>query len=244
MTPTITNGAPEAWRGAIAALYLEAFRGKLGPVFGRDAAAAAWLAPCLDLSRCLVAVRDGQVVGVAGYCLDGRRLLRPLGWPALRRRHGLLRGTAMLLAQALLRRREAPDTLLMDGIVVAPTQRGQGIGRQLLAAMRALAGRHGRGAVRLDVVDSNPAARRLYLREGFVPVAEHRLGLAGAWLFGFRTATTMRIAALAGEAAAVDQPSIAPISSPSPNRPAETDTSGQYRRGAKPPAKANTMPMR
>jgi ribosomal protein S18 acetylase RimI-like enzyme len=196
LTPGIAEGAPEAWRHEIAALYLGAFEGKVGPVFGRGDTGVAMLATCLDLTRCLVATAGGRLAGVAGFCLDRRRLVRAPGWRDLVGLHGPVRAGLALLLHGLLRRRETPDTLLMDGIAVAPALRGQGIGGCLLRAVRALAGRHGRGWVRLDVVDTNPAARRLYLRAGFVPVAEQRLGALGQRLFGFSAATTMRVAAI------------------------------------------------
>jgi len=187
VTRAIIAGAPEAWRPAIAALYLAAFDRKLGPLFGAGRAGLDLLAACLDLSRCLVATEEGRLAGVAGFCLDGRRFVGSPGW-----RPG--RGLGLVL-HALLRRRETPGTLLMDGIAVAPAWRGQGIGSRLIAAVQALAARHGRSWVRLDVVDSNPAARRLYLRLGFEPVAEQSLGRLGRALLGFGRVTTLRIAA-------------------------------------------------
>ena len=49
----------------------------------------------------------------------------------------------------------------MDGIVVAPDARGQGIGSELLRRVVAFARDSGFKQVRLDVVDTNPGARCL-----------------------------------------------------------------------------------
>lgn len=192
MSVAITEGAPEALRPDVAALFLEAFAAKLRPVFGDGAAGGALLAASLRLDRALVATRDGACAGVAGFCLDGARLVEtPVLWRLLRAR-GLAAGVGGWLAAALLHRPEPRDALLLDGIAVAPAWRGHGIGTRLLAAVRDLARRHGRASVQLAVIDTNPAARRLYLREGYAPVREQVLGAPGRWLFGFGAVTTMQ----------------------------------------------------
>jgi ribosomal protein S18 acetylase RimI-like enzyme len=186
----IVEGAPEAQRGAIAALLQVAFIGKIGPVYGQGAAGRALLASRLQLDRCLVALEKDRLLGVAGYALGGRRLIIPPGFVALLRARGLA-GLPGWAAAALLHRREPPDLLLMDGIAVAPALRGRGIGTLLLRAMCRLAARHGKRGVRLDVVDTNPRARDLYEREGFVAVADQHLGAFGRAVFGFSTATRL-----------------------------------------------------
>jgi L-amino acid N-acyltransferase YncA len=78
----------------------------------------------------------------------------------------------------------------MDGLFVAPEARGQGVGTALIDAITVEAKRRGYEEVRLDVIDTNPRARALYLQEGFKEVGTHSIG----WLrvfFGFKSATTM-----------------------------------------------------
>ena len=62
--------------------------------------------------------------------------------------------------------RSAPEHLLVD-ISLFPTQRGQGIGRALIEASQHHAQELGCG-MHLHVQQTNPAARRLYERLGFV----------------------------------------------------------------------------
>jgi GNAT superfamily N-acetyltransferase len=192
MSVAITEGVPEALRTYVASLFLEAFAAKLRPVFGGGVRGAALLAASLRLDRALLATRDGACVGVAGFCLDGTRLVENPGLWRLFRARGPSGGVGGWLAAVLLHRAEPLDALLLDGIAVAPAWRGHGIGTGLLAAARDLARRHGRASVQLAVIDTNPAARRLYLREGFAPVREQTLGALGRWLFGFGAVTTMR----------------------------------------------------
>lgn len=55
-------------------------------------------------------------------------------------------------------------------LLVAPEDRGQGLGERLLAALKTwIAGQDGR-AVRLIVQEQNPAALRFWLAHGFVPI--------------------------------------------------------------------------
>lgn len=56
----------------------------------------------------------------------------------------------------------------MDGIAVKQDMRGKGIGTKLLDELKQYARDNGFSSIRLDVIDTNPAARRLYERQGFV----------------------------------------------------------------------------
>jgi len=69
--------------------------------------------------------------------------------------------------------RVAPDHLIVD-ISLFPTQRGRGLGADLIRQSQQDAAALGRG-MRLHVKSSNPGARRLYQRLGFVDagVGEH-----------------------------------------------------------------------
>ena len=90
----------------------------------------------------------------------------------------------------MLERSPEDDVLLMDGLVVAPELRGQGLGSRLLEAVCAEARDRGCRTVALDVVDSNSGARALYLREGFKTV---RTDSAGPLRHVFGIASTDRM---------------------------------------------------
>ena len=78
----------------------------------------------------------------------------------------------------------------MEGILVHPHARGEGIGNKLLAALDAEGRARGYAELRLEVIEENTRARALYEREGFSAVASQSTGLL-RWVFGFRGATTM-----------------------------------------------------
>jgi GNAT superfamily N-acetyltransferase len=61
----------------------------------------------------------------------------------------------------------AGDNAFLYDMVVDPHRRRQGIGKRFLAALLDVAGRSGVARVRLQVVESNLAARTLYASMGF-----------------------------------------------------------------------------
>ncbi len=151
----IQVGVPEALRQHAADLYMEAFRPKLTPILGIEAAGRALLAQGLSLDSGIAAIQEGQLIGIAGVH-DGKHhfanirpfdLIQTFGW-----RSGIQRiGLGMLLE-----RTAAPEELLMDGIAVAAPWRSKGVGSALLKAVLSFAREHEYRMVRLEVVNTNP----------------------------------------------------------------------------------------
>ena len=105
-------------------------------------------------------------------------------------RLGWFKGLWALVLFSLFRKSPAPGTLRMDGIVVDSAMRGKGIGNELLDRLVKYARQRGWHQIRLDVVDSNPGARRLYERRGFVPMRTMSYPFLSR-LMGFSVSTTM-----------------------------------------------------
>ncbi|MEQ8291004.1 MAG: GNAT family N-acetyltransferase [Roseovarius sp.] len=193
MTPILTPGFDRAERPHAAHLFWQAFRGKLGAVLAPEDKALSFLSAALHPDFAISARDpDGRLLGLAGVktarggLVGGgwRDLARVYGWPG-----ALWRGGAL----SLLERQVRPDTLLMDGIFVAEDARGRGVGSALLGAVKARAAEDGKSSVRLDVIDSNPRARALYERHGFVAGDVTHIGPLHH-LFGFRSSTEMHCA--------------------------------------------------
>jgi ribosomal protein S18 acetylase RimI-like enzyme len=186
----VLRGLPEHLRAAAAALYWEAFGGKLGRVLGPEARAQDYLRRAIAADHAIVALaEDGALVGLVGFkspqgaFADGsmRLLCEVYGWPG-----GVWRGVALgLLAREVDNRR-----FLIDGLCVARAARGQGVGTALIGEILACARERAYREVRLDVISTNVRARTLYERLGFRAVRTERLGLL-RHLFGFEAATTM-----------------------------------------------------
>jgi ribosomal protein S18 acetylase RimI-like enzyme len=104
----------------------------------------------------------------------------------------LVRGNWAALIFSLYERRPLPGRLLMDGIAVREGLRGRGIGTRLLQQLSDYAAQQGYESIRLDVIDINPGARRLYERYGFEAIKTERFEYL-RWLIGFGGATTMEL---------------------------------------------------
>lgn len=186
----IARGFDDAERPMVAALYWDAFGGKLGRVLGPRDRALDFFEAVLSPDHAICARdADGSILGVAGFktargALVGggfRELARVYGGIGALWRQGLL---------SLLSRDTDNARFLLDGLFVAPHARGRGVGTMLLDAVAAEAAARGYAELRLDVIDRNPRARALYERVGFRPVGNTSIGPLRL-IFGFRSATTM-----------------------------------------------------
>ena len=188
---TIQPGFTQMQRPVAAALYWDAFKGKLGKVMGPDARALSFFEAVMDAQYALSAIdTKGNLLGLAGYKTSQGSLaggtLRDMA-----QAYGWFGGTWRGLLLSTLEREVQPGILLMDGICVDPAARGMGVGTALLTAIKDHACALGLSSVRLDVIDQNPRARALYEREGFRPIGTTYTGPL-RYLFGFREATAMQ----------------------------------------------------
>ncbi|MCB5199913.1 GNAT family N-acetyltransferase [Loktanella sp. TSTF-M6] len=186
----IRAGLPASDRDAAATLYWQAFGQKLARVMGPDAKAMRYIIRVMRTDHVIAAhANDGTLLGVVGFksrdgaFVDGtfHDLRAVYGWA------GALWRAALL---SLLERDIDNTRFLLDGLCVAPTARGQGIGSALLDAICTEARTRGYAKVRLDVIDTNPRARALYTRYGFRATNTQTIGPL-SYIFGFTSSTTM-----------------------------------------------------
>lgn len=189
----ITHGFSHADRLAVAALYWEAFGGKLGLALGPQPRALTFVARAASPRHALCAWdEDGALIGLAGFRDDSGSLVGGdladmaaiYGWPGALWRQGLLGCLAHDLEGSRFH---------LDGLAVTALARGRGVGTRLVHAVADEARRQGHREVRLDVVDENPRARALYERMGFQAVGRRSTGPLRL-AFRFRAATTMALA--------------------------------------------------
>jgi ribosomal protein S18 acetylase RimI-like enzyme len=186
---TITRGFTEDERARVGSLYWEAFGRKLRSGFADQATGMAVVRAVLRPDHMLVARRGDDVVGVCGF-YDAGTGAAELTWSRLRRTLSIPASLRASLVLSLLSRTNHPGSLVLDGICVDGSARGLGIGTALLSEAARHARRAGARAVRLSVVDSNPRARALYERQGFVAVDSGSLGPLSR-VYGFDGYTSM-----------------------------------------------------
>jgi ribosomal protein S18 acetylase RimI-like enzyme len=190
---TIEPLLPEQARMAAAELYWDAFGRLLRPVLGTSPRAVEVLADGIDPRRGIAAMDGDTLVGVVGLHYKQHAFTRLTARSLLR--HYGVRGVPRLLPLVLFNGRPDRDEMRLDGIAVREERRGQGIGSQLLREAARRAGILGIEVIRLEVVDTNPRARALYEREGYVAVRTERTPyLRRAMGFGEVTTMERRVA--------------------------------------------------
>ena len=111
-----------------------------------------------------------KLIGLAGLHTPDSSLTGGIGVGMILTQLGVVRGLWAIVVFSLYERKPTAGQLLMDGIAVHQDYRGYGIGTQLLRNVVDYARQNGFQTIRLDVIDTNPGARRLYERQGFIPV--------------------------------------------------------------------------
>jgi ribosomal protein S18 acetylase RimI-like enzyme len=185
----ICDHLPETHIPAGVRLYYTGLEAKLGPVFGPEEKALAVLPAGIHPSRCLAAFAGGRLAGLLGIHDQRGSFLEP-SYATMVRHYGQIAGTFRTMLLMLLDHKIPPGDLYLDGIVVDPSLRGQGIGRALLNAFEDLARENGFDTVSLEVIDTNPRARQFYERSGYRAIATHTMGPFSR-LFGFQTTRHM-----------------------------------------------------
>jgi ribosomal protein S18 acetylase RimI-like enzyme len=186
----INLGIPVANRAEAAALYWDAFGEKLGLVLGPKHHALKFITSVLRADHGICAIDDaGYLLGVVGFKTSNGALVNG-SFKDLRNAYGWVGAAVRFALLASLEHEIENARFVMDGLFVAPDARNQGVGTALLVAISAEAKRRGYAQVRLDVIDTNPRAKALYLKEGFKELRTTKLGLL-RFAFNFHAATTM-----------------------------------------------------
>lgn len=186
----ISTGTPETFRARAAALYDVAFGSKLALAVPDEARRIAMLTNGLALAHSIAAIDNERLVGIAGFSTADGALTSGISYKSLLADLGFFGGNRAALVLGFYERKARPGELLMDGIVVDAASRGQGIGSALFSQLIEYAKAQHYSTIRLDVIDTNPGAKRLYERLGFVAEKTERFEFLRG-LLGFGASTTM-----------------------------------------------------
>ena len=183
-------GIAESHRADAARLYEEAFGKKFAVAVANDKERLALTEESLSLSFAAAAFSGDELVGIAGFKTSRGSFMENLTFKAMFRRLGFWRGLRALTIFSLYERPRKKSEFMLDGIAVKETMRGRGVGSAMIAMIKERAREDGYLRLRLDVVDTNPAARRLYERLGFVAGRPQKFEEM-RWLFRFGKSTPM-----------------------------------------------------
>jgi len=177
-------------RDDAAALYDDAFGPKFAVAAPDAAKRLSLLSSSLNLSFAFAAIAEDRLVGLAGYKTNAGSFTDGIALGTLTKHLGGLRGIWAACVFSLYERSLKSGELLMDGIVADASARGNGIGTMLLESLVSFARESGYDSVRLDVIDTNPDARRMYERNAFIATSTENFGYL-RWFLGFGSSTTL-----------------------------------------------------
>lgn len=190
MNIEIRFGTPENQRVKVAKILYDTFEDKFRIFFGDKNKFLAFASNCLRDDRTLVALKNGNAVGVAGLECNGKNFLdaslhqtvKVFGLGALR---------VSLFAALYLFTKPAKNELLIDTLAVSADERGKGVGSKLLHSVIDYARSSGFYRIKLEVVETNQNARRLYERIGFTEFKVQKIPYPFSRLIGFGSVTEM-----------------------------------------------------
>ncbi len=186
------TGLPERFRSSAAGLYDEAFGKKFAVAIRSDEDRLHLLSCGFMLDYAIVALSENKLIGIAGFHTSSGAFTGGMTYSKLLSQLGFMKGNWAAIIFSLYERKPAPGELVMDGIAVQADARGQGVGSRLLAEITDYAKEHACDRVRLDVIDINIKAKKLYERKGFESVKTEYFPWL-RWLLGFSGATIMEL---------------------------------------------------
>lgn len=186
-------GLPKNSLREAAEIFYESFEQKLYPIMDSRERGVSFLQRYLNPEGAIIAMDKGQLVGIAGLQYEGCHFFSP-SISELAHEFGWLRGFMKIVRMRIFHSPDRKGELYLKAIMVSSSMRDRGIGTHLLTGVSDFAWAHGFGAVRLDVVDTNPDARRFYERQGFVATKIRRCPFPFIFIsraMGFSSAITM-----------------------------------------------------
>ncbi len=186
----IKKGWDNQERTKVAELYDEAFGQKISLAVPSNSIRHSLLAECFEPEFSFVALYENQIVGIVGFQTNNGSFTDGISYIDLIKKLGLWAGNWAAFIFYFYEREPANGELILDGIAVHPDFRGKGIGTKLLESIVLHAGENDYNKVKLDVIDTNTKARKLYEGQGFKhSKTEHFPYLR--WLLGFGGSTTL-----------------------------------------------------
>ena len=186
----VQRGFDDNFRHEAAQIYWEAFGRKLQPILGTGDAVIDIFAGDFDPGYSFSAFSGDRLLGIVGLH-DQQGIFSHVQLSTLQAHYDWLRGSFLYLLFAIVSSDPGSDELMVESLAVSSEARGMGIGTALLEAAFEHARSSGFRFVGLEVIDTNPRARQLYERMGFVPINTRSIGPFSR-IFGFSSSTRMR----------------------------------------------------
>lgn len=176
-----------------ARLYAKAFERKYVKILGSKEDIAELFVNGINGDRGISAIsKNNELLGVAGFQLSGKTLVG-FKFKDYTKQYGFIKGLIKLIIFGIVfyRKPDEDKQLLMDGIVVKEGNRGKGIGKKLFEKLEEFATENNLSSLKLDVIDENPKAKKLYEKIGFESKKYQKVPKMIYRLIGVSGVTTM-----------------------------------------------------
>ena len=150
-----------------AELFCDAFERKLRLLLPSKIKGIDLFEKIIIRENAISAIYKNECVGIAGLHHGKEGFINPK-IKVFIQTVGLIRGLRGYLVFRMMKNTIPDDELRIESFAVMSSSRGKGIGSILLAEVDRIAKRDGYKTISLEVVDTNPDARRLYERKGFI----------------------------------------------------------------------------
>ena len=177
----------------VAQLYSQAFERKFVNLIGSAQEASLFFKDGINRDRAIAAYSaENELLGMAGF-EQGQQKLIGLELEHFKKHFGFFKGIykGVLMDILFSRKAENEKEILMDGIVVKNGHRGKGIGKKLFQGLEAYAKSNDFHSIRLDVIDENPKAKKLYEKIGFEVIKHEKVPYPLADYIGVSGVSTM-----------------------------------------------------
>ena len=172
----VFKGLPFSLSEKAVRIYYDAFSMKINPLVGSKQKAIQFIGKTTDFSACFYAMLDSRLLGLAGIQDKDNNFTKNIGLGELLKEFNLFRALLIRYVYGYKTAKVKRGVIRIDSIAVAKEARGMGVGTALLNAIFKYAMDRGLQEIKLEVVNTNPGARKLYERLGFKAVKEVRYG--------------------------------------------------------------------
>ena len=181
----ILANLPDSFRASAVELFLDSLGEKIIPAMGKRGRAEALLAKALNGQACFLAVEGSRLLGMIGLNTS-QSLFVQAGLMDFVRNAGFFRSLWTLPILGAMEHASAADELYIEMIAVSPEARGKGVGRALMQEAEQRCRKLGKNRLTLQVVDTNPRAKKLYEEMGFRTIKTYSVqpwGRIVGWTF-------------------------------------------------------------
>lgn len=167
----VTGKLSEALKESAIEVFLSGFEQKIDHLMLKPRSRAQALRiyrDGADFSSGIYAVSRGRVTGMLGFHYQNQKFIN-LNLATLKREFGFFGGVTRKLSGSVFKDIHplGHDEVRVQVIAVDNAFRGTGVGHRLLETLFAFGRTRGLSGVRLEVVDTNPGAKKLYEELGF-----------------------------------------------------------------------------